>query len=423
MSPRAFDTSCAPSLAASTADQGRAGLRAGAGGRRRRRGPLRRRRGDARSALSIVFRGVIASRLSGFGTTIFTEMSALAERTGAINLGQGFPDEDGPAAVLEAAQAAIRNGHNQYAPLPGRAGAARRRSPSTSSASTGSSSTRDVQVTMGATEAITAAILGLCEPGDEVLAFDPTYDSYGAAAMMTGARFVPVPLHPPDLDASTPTSWPPRSPRRTRAILVNSPHNPTGRVLSRDELQPIADLCLEHDLIAITDEVYEHLVFDGLEHIPLATLPGMAERTLTISSLGKTFSVTGWKVGWATGPAPLVAAVRAAKQFLTFAGATPFQHAGAAALRLDDGWYAAFAAELQAKRDHLCDGLDAGRLARVASPQGTYFANADVGRDAAEFARELPHRAGVVAIPTGGLHHEPERLRPYLRFAFCKRPR
>ena len=191
-------------------------------------------------------------------------------------------------------------------------------------------------------------------------------------------------------------------------------------MLDRDELEQIAAVVSEHDLIAITDEVYEHLVFDGLEHVPLATLDGMAERTLTISSLGKTFSVTGWKVGWACGPAPLVAGVRAAKQFLTFAGATPFQHAGAAALRLGDGWYAAFAADLEAKRDHICAGL-AGAGFAVAPCQGTYFVNADVGTDAAEFSRELPHRAGVVAIPTSVFSSDPARLKPYLRFAFCKR--
>ncbi len=364
---------------------------------------------------------MIASRLAGFGTTIFTEMSALAERTGAINLGQGFPDEDGPAAVLEAAQAAIRDGHNQYAPLPGvpalRAAIAEHQQrfygieldPAT-----------EVQVTMGATEAIAAAVLGLCEPGDEVLAFDPTYDSYGAAAMMTGARLVPVPLHPPAWSLNPDELLAAVTPR-TRAIIVNTPHNPTGRVLSRAELETIAALCLQHDLIAITDEVYEHLVFDGRPHVPLCTLPGMAERTVTISSLGKTFSVTGWKVGWACGPAPLVAAVRAAKQFLTFAGATPFQHAGAAALRLHDGWYTSFANELEAKRDRLCDGLAAAGL-DVLRPQGTYFANADVGADAGAFARELPERAGVVAIPTSVFSADPQRLRPYVRFAFCKRP-
>ncbi len=363
---------------------------------------------------------MIASRLSGFGTTIFTEMSALAERTGAINLGQGFPDEDGPAEVLEAAQAAIRDGRNQYAPLPGvptlRLAIAEHQrrfygielDPAT-----------EVQVTMGATEAITAAVLGLCEPDDEVIAFDPTYDSYTAAAMMTGARLVPVLLHPPQWRFD-PAELAAAITPRTRVILVNSPHNPTGRVFDRGELEQIAAVVREHDLIAITDEVYEHLVFDGLEHVPLATLDSMAERTVTISSLGKTFSVTGWKVGWACGPAPLVAAVRAAKQFMTFAGATPFQHAGAAALRLGDGWYATFAADLEAKRDHICAGL-AGAGFTVAPCQGTYFVNADVGTDAAHFARELPHRAGVVAIPTSVFSADPERLKPYLRFAFCKR--
>ncbi|HEY6888312.1 MAG TPA: aminotransferase class I/II-fold pyridoxal phosphate-dependent enzyme [Solirubrobacter sp.] len=361
---------------------------------------------------------MIASRLSGFGISIFTEMSALAVQTGAINLGQGFPDEDGPAAVLEAAQAAMRNGHNQYAPLPGVP--ALREAIAEHQRRFYGLEVEDVQVTMGATEAITAAILGLCEPDDEVLAFDPTYDSYGAAAKMTGARLVPVPLHPPDWRFDPDELRAAITPK-TRAILVNSPHNPTGRVLTREELQTIAGVVLEHDLIAITDEVYEHLVFDGLEHIPLATLPGMAERTLTISSLGKTFSVTGWKVGWATGPAALVAGVRAAKQFLTFAGATPFQFAGAAALRMDDAWYAEFALELQAKRDRLDAGLTAAGLT-VSKPQGTYFVNADVGRDAIAFARELPHLAGVVAIPTAVFSTRAEELKPYLRFAFCKRP-
>src|SRR4051794_9807149 len=344
-------------------------------------------------------------------------MSALAERTGAINLGQGFPDEDGPVEVLEAAQAAIRAGRNQYAPLPGvpalRAAIAEHQQRFYGIAPDPDT---QVQVTMGATEAITAAILGLCEPGDDVLAFDPSYDSYSAAAMMTGARFVPIPLQPPHWTFDELPVTP-----HARMILVNSPHNPTGRVLSRSELQRIADFVVEHDLIAITDEVYEHLVFDGLEHIPLSTLPGMAERTVTISSLGKTFSVTGWKVGWATGPAPLVAAVRAAKQFMTFAGGTPFQHAGAAALRMDDAWYAAFSNELETKRDHLIAGLTAAGLS-VSKPQGTYFANADVGQDAIEFARELPHRAGVVAIPTAVFSTRARELAPYLRFAFCKRP-
>ena len=238
------------------------------------------------SARSVLFRDVIASRLAGFGTTIFTEMSALAERTGAINLGQGFPDQDGPAEVLEAAAAAMRNGRNQYAPLPG-VPALRQAIAEHQQRFYGIALDPDtqVQVTMGATEALTAAVLGLVEPGEDVLAFDPSYDSYSAAAAMTGARFVPIPLEPPDFTFDELVATP-----KARVIIVNSPHNPTGRVFTREELQRIADFVIEHDLIAITDEVYEHLVFDGLEHIPLSTLPGMAERTLSISSLGKTFS-------------------------------------------------------------------------------------------------------------------------------------
>jgi N-succinyldiaminopimelate aminotransferase len=362
-----------------------------------------------------------AARLASFGTTIFTEMSALAERTGAINLGQGFPDEDGPAAVLEAAQAAMRNGRNQYPPLPGVApfreaiAEHQRRfygmelDPDT-----------QVQAAMGATEAITAAVLGLCEPGDELIALDPTYDSYAAACAMADVRFVGVPLHPPEWRLD-PDELAAAVTDRTRMVLLNTPHNPTGRVLGRGELEGVAAVCIERDLIAVTDEVYEHLIFDGREHVPLATLPGMAERTVTISSLGKTFSVTGWKTGWACGPAELVAGVRAAKQFLTFSGGTPFQYAGAAALRLGDEWFTLMARELETKRDRLCAGLEAAGL-QVLRPQGTYFANADAGGDATAFARALVERAGVVAIPTSVFSAEPERLARYVRFAFCKRP-
>jgi N-succinyldiaminopimelate aminotransferase len=362
---------------------------------------------------------VPAARLAGFGTTVFTEMSALAERTGSINLGQGFPDEDGPPEVLEAAAAALHAGANQYAPLPGvpalrEAIAAHQRvryglahDPET-----------EVQVTFGATEAIAAALLGLCDPGDEVVALDPTYDSYAAAAAFAGAVLRRVPLRPPgwrfdaaDLEAAiTP---------RTRLVLLNSPHNPTGRVLDRGELEAVAAACLAHDLIAVCDEVYEHLVFEG-EHVPLATLPGMAERTLTISSIGKTFSVTGWKVGWACGPADLVGAVRGAKQFLTFAGGTPLQHAAAVALGLAEGHGARLAAELAAKRDRLCAGLEAAGL-RPLRPAGTYFVNAQVDGDGAAFCRELPERAGVVAIPTSVFYDDPDAGRSLVRFAFCKR--
>jgi N-succinyldiaminopimelate aminotransferase len=360
-----------------------------------------------------------ATRLAGFGTTIFTEMSALAERTGAINLGQGFPDYDAPAEVLESAIAAMRTGRNQYAPLPG-VPALRHAIAEHQQRFYGIELDPDsqVQVTMGATEALTSAILGVCEPGDEVLAFDPTYDSYAPAAAMAGATFATVPLLPPDWRFD-PDELAAAVTPRTRMLIVNTPHNPTGRVFDRGELETIAAVCRDRDLIAVTDEVYEHLVFDG-EHIPLATLPGMAERTLAISSIGKTFSVTGWKTGWATGPAELVAAVRAAKQFLTFAGGTPFQHASAAALRMHDGWYAELSADLARKRDHLCAALATAGL-KVLVPQGTYFANVEVQGDGADWCRDLVPRAGVVAIPTSVFSTDPERLRPYVRFAFCKR--
>ena len=361
-----------------------------------------------------------ASRLAGFGTTIFTEMSALAERTGSINLGQGFPDEDGPSAVLEAAVQAIRDGHNQYAPLPG--------VPALVDAIAEHQRARygleheAIQVTFGATEAITAALLGLCELGDEVVALDPFYDSYRAGAAMAGARLVGVPLTPPawrfDAEQLAAAITP-----RTRVLLLNSPHNPTGRVLDRAELEQIAAACVEHDLTAISDEVYEHLVFEG-EHVPLATLPGMAERTLTVSSIGKTFSVTGWKTGWACGPAELVAATRGAKQFMTFAGGTPFQHAAATALASAEEHGARLAAELKAKRDRICAGLERAG-ATVLRPAGTYFVNADVRPlgydDGVAFCRELPERAGVVAIPTSVFSADPERVRSLVRFAFCKR--
>jgi N-succinyldiaminopimelate aminotransferase len=364
-----------------------------------------------------------ASRLAGFGTTIFTEMSALAERTGAINLGQGFPDEDGPAVVLEAAVAALRAGANQYAPLPGvpalRAAIAEHQR---SRYGLEHDPDTEIQVCFGATEAIAAALLGLCEPGDEVVALDPFYDSYRAGAALAGARLVGVPLRPPEWRFD-PGELAAAVTDRTRVLLLNTPHNPTGRVLDRDELEAIAAVCRERDLIAISDEVYEHLVYEGA-HVPLATLPEMGERTLTISSIGKTFSVTGWKTGWACGPAELVAAVRGAKQFMTFAGGTPFQHAAAVALGMAEDHGARLAAELKAKRDRLCDGLERAG-AEVLRPAGTYFANADVRPlgydDGVAFCRDLPERAGVVAIPTSVFSADPDRVRSLVRFAFCKR--
>jgi N-succinyldiaminopimelate aminotransferase len=343
-------------------------------------------------------------------------MTALAARTGAINLGQGFPDTDGPSEVIEAAVAALRRGDNQYAPLPG-VGVLREAVLEHQRCRYGLEP-EDLLITFGATEAIAAALLGLCDPGDEVVVLEPYYDSYAACIAFAGAQRRPVTLHPPDFalhaDALAQAIGP-----RARLLLLNSPHNPTGRVLTRGELELIAAACIEHDLVCITDEVYEHLVYDG-EHIPVATLPGMAQRTLTISSVGKTFSVTGWKIGWCSGPAQLIAAVRMVKQFLTFAGGTPLQHAAAAALRLPDSYTAALRDDLRDRRDQLVAGLSAAGLAPLRS-QGTYFVNADVGEDAMAFCAGLPERCGVVAIPTATFYDDKSAAGTLARFAFCKR--
>ena len=358
-----------------------------------------------------------ADRVAGLGTTIFTEMSALALRTGAINLGQGFPDTDGPASVIEAAVSALRGGENQYAPLPGVP--ALREAVFEHQRSWYGLDPEDVLITFGATEGIASALLGLCDPGDEVVVLEPYYDSYAACIAFAGATRRPVTLRPPSFAVSEEALRDAIGPR-ARLVLLNSPHNPTGRVLSRAELELIAAACVEHDLICVTDEVYEHLVYDG-EHIPIATLPGMASRTLTISSVGKSFSFTGWKIGWCSGPATLVAATRMVKQFLTFAGGTPLQHASAAALRLPAAEVQALRDDLRAKRDQLCSGLEAAGL-RPITPAGTYFVNADVGVDAVAFCAELPERCGVVAIPTSVFYDDKDAARTLVRFAFCKRP-
>jgi N-succinyldiaminopimelate aminotransferase len=357
-----------------------------------------------------------AARLAGLGTTIFTEMSALAQRTGAINLGQGFPDTDGPPEAIEAAVAALRSGENQYAPLPGVP--ALREAVREHQRRHYGLEPEDVLITFGATEAIAAALLGLCDPGDEVVVLEPYYDSYAACIAFAGAQRRPVTLRPPGF-ALEPEALRGALGPRARVLLLNTPHNPTGRVLDRTELELIASACRERDLVCVTDEVYEHLVYEG-RHVPIATLPGMAERTLTISSIGKSFSFTGWKIGWCSGPAELVAAARTVKQFLTFAGGTPLQHASAAALRLAPSHLEVLREDLRAKRDQLCAGLVAAGLAPLI-PAATYFVNADVGTDAVRFCAELPERCGVVAIPTSVFYDDKQAASTLVRFAFCKR--
>lgn len=368
----------------------------------------------------------LTSRLQGFGTTIFAEMSALAVRTGSVNLGQGFPDTDGPSEVLEAAIGAIRGGLNQYPPGPGMP-VLREAIAAHQQRFWGVEYDADAEVlvTAGATEAIAGALLALLDTGDEVVVFEPMFDSYAPCISMAGATARPVPLHPPQFSFDPDELRAAFSPR-TRLVLLNTPHNPTGHVFSRDELQMIADLAIEHDVVVVTDEVYEHLVFDGLEHICIASLPGMRERTLVISSGGKTFSTTGWKVGWAVGPAPLVSAVRTAKQFLTYVNAGPFQPAIAVGLRLGDEFFRGLADDLKAKRDRLVPGLRAAGF-DVLPSSSTYFVMADIRRlqpdgDGMHLCRTLPEVCGVVAIPAEVLYLDRQRGRHLVRFAFCKRP-
>src|SRR5215471_14585137 len=365
----------------------------------------------------------MARRLEGFGTTIFTEMTRLAQEHGAVNLAQGFPDFDGAEFVKEAAVAAIRHGHGQYARMSGipeihAALAAKYRRDYALDYAEGA----ELTVTSGATEAIFAAIQGICDPGEEVVLFEPYYDSYRASVVMAGAipRFVT--LHAPDWRFDM-RELEHAFTSKTRAILVNTPHNPTGRVFSREDLETIARLCRDRGVLCITDEVYEHILYEG-SHVPMATLPGMRDRTITISSFGKTFSLTGWKIGWAAAPPPLTAAVRAAHQFITFATATPLQHGAAMALSVGTDYYRLLNDSYRRRRDYLV-----GELARVgfgvAAPAGTYYVLADIRPlgydDDVAFCRHLIEEIGVAAIPPSAFYARPELGKSHVRFAFCKR--
>jgi len=364
----------------------------------------------------------LTSRLQGFGTTIFSTITALALDHDAVNLGQGFPDEDGPDEVLQAAVDAIRSGKNQYAPGIGirtlrQAIAAHQQrfhgltyDPDT-----------EIVVTAGATEALAAAFLALCEVGDEVILFEPYYDCYRADVAMAGAVHRAVTLRAPDYRFD-PDELAAAFTDKTRLLVLNSPHNPTGKVFDHDELALIARLCVEHDVVAVTDEVYEHLTF-GVPHQSLATFLGMRERTVVISSAAKTFSVTGWKVGWLCAPPELAAAVLTSKQFLSFANATPFQHAVAVALGMDDHYFDEFRATYRSRRDLLCAGLtDVGF--DVMEPDGTYFVTADIRplgyEDGIEFCMDLPKSVGVAAVPNVVFYDDKVEGAPLVRFAFCK---
>ncbi|MGN6599344.1 MAG: pyridoxal phosphate-dependent aminotransferase [Actinomycetes bacterium] len=365
----------------------------------------------------------LVERMRGFGATIFAEMSALAVQHDAVNLGQGFPDTDGPAVVLEAAKAAIDSGRNQYPPgrgIPELLQAVSHHQKRFYGIDLDPQ--REVLVTAGATEAIAAAVLALAGPGDDVVVLEPFYDSYAAVVALAGARLRPVTLHAPEFELTREALEAAVTPQ-TRVLLLNTPHNPTGRVLTREELQLVADVCVAHDLVAVVDEVYEHLVYDG-EHHALATFGGMWERTLKISSAAKTFSVTGWKVGWVTGPRDLVDAVLTVKQFLTFVNAAPLQPAVAVALALPDSYFDHLRESHRARRDLLASGLRQVGLTPLRA-EGTYFQCVDVAElgetDALDFCRRLPGEVGVAAVPVSVFYQTHGVGRTLVRFAFCKR--
>ncbi|MAU39438.1 MAG: aminotransferase [Actinobacteria bacterium] len=365
----------------------------------------------------------IKDSMREFGETIFAEMSALAAKTGAINLGQGFPDTDGPQEIAELAITAIRDGHNQYPPGLG----IKKLRDAISHHQMrfyglGFDPETEVLVTAGATEAIAASLLAICEQGDEIITFEPYYDSYAASIALAGGVRRVVTLNTPDYSFSF-DELKKLVNAKTKAILLNSPHNPTGKVFTPNELSQIANLCIEHDLVAICDEVYEHLVFEG-KHTPLIQYPGMRDRTIQISSAGKTFSFTGWKIGWVCAQPALLDTVRTAKQFLTYVNGAPFQHAIAEALNLPDRYFDNFLDDMKAKRDCLSQGLEKAGLTTF-TPQGTYFVTADIKKlgyeDGKQFCLDLPVKCGVVAVPNVVFYDDKELGSTLIRFAFCKK--
>ena len=365
----------------------------------------------------------IKNSMREFGETIFAEMSALAAKTGAINLGQGFPDTDGPQEIAELAITAIRDGHNQYPPGLG----IKKLRDAISHHQMrfyglGFDPETEVLVTAGATEAIAASLLAICEQGDEIITFEPYYDSYAASIALAGGVRRVITLNTPDYSFSI-DDLEKLITAKTKAILLNSPHNPTGKVFTHNELSQIANLCIEHDLVAICDEVYEHLVFEG-KHTPLIQYPGMRDRTIQISSAGKTFSFTGWKIGWVCAQPALLDTVRTAKQFLTYVNGAPFQHAIAEALNLPDRYFDNFLDDMKAKRDCLSQGLEKAGLTTF-TPQGTYFVTADIKKlgyeDGKQFCLDLPVKCGVVAVPNVVFYDDKELGSTLIRFAFCKK--
>jgi N-succinyldiaminopimelate aminotransferase len=367
-----------------------------------------------------------ADRIGSATTTIFAEMSALALATQSINLGQGFPDTDGPAFMLEEARAAIAGGINQYP--PGRGILPLRQAIAAHSSRTyglNYDPESEVVITTGATEALAASMLAFVNPGDEVIALEPFFDSYAASIEVAGGQRVGVSLFGPNfrLDhAELAAAFTPK----TKAMLINSPHNPTGVVLDRADLATIAELVVQHDVLVICDEVYEHLTFDDAEHLPLATFPGMRERTVRISSAGKTFWATGWKIGWALATPELIYEITAVKQYLSYSSGAPFQPAIARALNEGDEWVEKARLNLQDRRDQFAEGLRSIGLEPIL-PRGTYFMTTDVRplgcADGMEFCRDLPTRCGVVAIPHQVLYDRVEAGKPYVRWAFCKQER